>query len=216
MRPAYKLLAFAWIALVVAIVSVFIIANMDEPVEESTYVAPHSVDRPGVTYTEYRMSNDTCSVLFACSVEEFFGEPYDFSWTEDFRTYSRKGENGDLLLRLNDQQKKDWIARYSKAIKRARDVGVEFSDDYTKITLRGYKETMGKLVHTCMWSSTGALVQQVVAGTEPDKAQIQVVVIDAVTNDVVYSILCPQEPFFYSYDAYGLNSIHSNWVDPAA
>ena len=208
MHISHKTFIGALLFVIAFIVVLFIGANTYEKPEE-IYVAPHSEDLPGVTYTEYRMSSDTCVLLFGRPADEFFSRPYDFSWTEDFRTYSRLEDNGDLMLRLNDQQKNDWWERHGKEINQANDVGVEISSNYTKITLRGYKETMGTLVHAAIVSLRGLHVRQVLNGTQPGQTKVEIVVIDAGTDDIVYSVVDPQEKLHYSYEEYGLSSIHS-------
>ncbi len=208
MHISHKTFIGALLFVIAFIVVLFIGANTYEKPEE-IYVAPHSEDLPGVTYTEYRMSSDTCVLSFGRPADEFFSRPYDFSWTEDFRTYSRLEDNGDLLLRLNEQQKNDWWNHYNEAIQLVKDRGVEVASDYTKVTLRGYKETIASMMMPVIFAMRGFHVRQVLNGTEADEVQIEVVVIDAGTDDVVYSVVQPQEPLHYSHEGYGLSSIHS-------
>ncbi|MBQ7935196.1 MAG: hypothetical protein IJ333_02455 [Clostridia bacterium] len=207
MKTSHKILigGYTVIAVLVIIVLMHIAVGTNDPYED--YQAPHAADVPSVSYTEYKLSPDICQRLLGVTPEDFFSQPYPFSWTEDFRTYSKLDENGNLILRLNEQQKRDWRNQYTDEIAVAKTHGIKISADYTYMTTWSYMETIDSDITASILALRGLEINQLLNGQDPAELQITFVVMDAGTQTPVYTALWPIDEVKYTSGEYKLSSI---------
>ncbi len=87
---------------------------------------------------------DACEDVFGCTVEEFFDKDFDFyNKVGDFRKTSRINRQGDLVLRLTQTQANTLCLYLQEDVRNAeKQYNIEVSDDYSTITIYGYKETV--------------------------------------------------------------------------
>ena len=207
MKTSYKVLIVSYAIIIVLVIAIFIhiAVGRYDPYED--YQAPQAADVPSVSYTEYQLPTDICEQLFAVTPEEFFKQPLDFSWTEDFRTYSKLNKKGYLVLRLNEQQKEDWRQRYAVRIGVAKSREIEISSDYTRMTTWSYAETIDSDITAAFLAMDGLIINQLLDGQDPVALQVTFTVMDAGTQCPVYSVLWPMEEARYTFNEYKLSSM---------
>lgn len=87
---------------------------------------------------------DECEDVLGCTAEEFFDKELDFyNEVGDFRKRARINKQGDLVLRLTQVQANAWCLSLQEDVRNAeKQYNIEVSDDYSTITIYGYKETV--------------------------------------------------------------------------
>ena len=87
-----------------------------------------------------------CKDVFGCTEEEFFDKEFDFyNKVGDFRKTSRINKQGDLVLRLTLTQANTLCLYLQEEVHNAEEeYNISVSDDYSTITIYGYKETVYK------------------------------------------------------------------------
>ena len=90
------------------------------------------------------ISADECEDVLGCTAEEFFDKELDFyNEVGDFRKRARINKQGDLVLRLTQVQANAWCLSLQEDVRNAeKQYNIEVSDDYSTITIYGYKETV--------------------------------------------------------------------------
>lgn len=136
--------------------------------------------------------------LFGCEPEEFFDYPYNYGddSCEDFRNHASIDQDGNLVLRLTDEQILTDLAAYDSDLERLDELeAVEISDDYTSITITGNKEE----VFDVFEREFGVLTvfdmahRQLYFGKDLDTISVTLTIVDKSSGQIIYNVTWPDE-----------------------
>lgn len=151
----------------------------------------------------YTFSPLICHVLFQETPEEFCAEKNKNTLIGDNYLYSRVVRNGNLLLVLTDNQKENWKnAMFKEDIFTpfVEASHVEFSEDYTNLTLKCYKETATDSMVSFSVSAVRAVFMQAVEEKKSEDIKVDIYFVDAVTGEVKYLVVYPDENLNFNID----------------
>lgn len=143
---------------------------------------------------QYQMSvaPEGCEDLFDCTPEEFFTMDFEaYDLPADFSKDCKILENGHLYIQLNEEQMYAWrnsslLTDYSAYPR------VSVSPDNKRVTVYAYDETVDDDVMIVLpIICTKLSVVQVIDGELYENVEIEVIVQDAVTNEVFFKGIWP-------------------------
>ncbi|MBQ7334430.1 MAG: hypothetical protein IJW95_03070 [Clostridia bacterium] len=142
----------------------------------------------------YQLNTDLegCEYLFGCTPEEFFTMDFEaYGLPADFSKDCKILENGHLRIQLNEEQMYAWrnsllLTDYSVYPR----IGV--SPDNKRVTVYAYDETVNDdVVAVLPIVLTKLSVAQGIDGELYENVEIEVIVQDAVTNEVFFRGIWP-------------------------
>lgn len=161
----------------------------------------------------YVFSPEICHVLMQKSPEEFCAEKGNGTLLGDNYIYSRVNKNGNLFLVLSNSQKENW--KYlvleddvTNSFKKLGDI--EISKDYTKCTLKCYKETALDNTASFITNVLHCVFIQAIEGKDSEDIKVECYFVDAITNEVKYYIVFPDEELNFSIDPNIFSSYKAN------
>ncbi len=157
-------------------------AETNKPEEVGMDVSDLEDDSPSVTY---RISPQSCYFLFDDTPEEFLPKADSFyGWTDDFSRKAEVDEEGYLLLTLSEKKIEEWSKSYDSYFEEVeKNDRITVSDDYKKITIIGYKETIARDIVSAWFLELGCRVKQFLNTPDGD-LKIERVIIDGGTGEV--------------------------------
>ena len=158
---------------------------------------------PEFQFNTYEFSPKTSLAFFGVKPESFFDVYYDYyDSCEDFRNHAQINEKGNLVLRLTKKQEEVFLQYYDSQLDDFKQVqGVNISNDYTLISIKGNREEVAEIIANKMSFYTVfdlANRQLIINKTDPDKIVVEVKVIDENTGNCVYNAVWPQEAINFS------------------
>ena len=151
----------------------------------------------------YAFTPEICNFLLQQSPEEFCAEKGKGTLIQDGYLYSRVNKDGNLVLVLNDIQKDNWktLMLQSKTLNLFKSFGdIEVSNDYTKCTIKCYKETVLDDTVAFMSNTIYCVFLQAIEGKNSEDIKVECDFVDAVTNEVKYHIVVPDEKLDFAVD----------------
>lgn len=159
--------------------------------------------------TTYVLPPEISLAIFGCEPSEFaYWELDIYSSTEDFREKAFVDVEGNLVLRLNEQQKeafrnKNWGISVDYLRKSEN---IQIAKDYTQVTILGYKETIVEDLTNIAFGYSSFLIEQLLTGKEPSTISVEFIIKDGVTGKTVYSVVAPGEAFSFGSKDYEFSS----------
>ena len=152
---------------------------------------------------KYVFSTEICTLLFQKSPEEFCEQKGKNTLIEDNYIYSKVDKNDNLILFLTNSQKERWIDLVFSdemfiLFRHAGDV--EISDNYTRCTIKCYKETALDNATSFISNALTCLFIQAIDGKESELISLDCYFVDAVTNEVKYHVVLPDKELKFSID----------------
>ena len=145
----------------------------------------------------YVLTPQMVSAIFGCELEDFFNEPLDWDGAcEDFRNHASIDQDGNLVLRLTDEQILTDLAAYDSDLERLDELeAVEISDDYTSITITGNKEEITDILwyEFGVWTVLDMAHHQLYFGSNLDKIFVTFTIVDKNSGQTVYTATWPDE-----------------------
>ena len=189
-----KLLSFGIIVLTCILVISFFKKDAPEEEKRNTYVfSPKMTDSFfGCTPSQFVKGNNHLAIN---------------DYGEDFYTHASVDENGNLMLRLTEQQEKDMVSQYGNTDFEALEntiEGLTFLENETGMIIRGNK----KQIINVIWSLPFFVVQEMAAKQvfvhkkTPEEVAVSVTIIDAGNDKVLYTATWPHEDFSFDTDDY--------------
>lgn len=149
------------------------------------------------SYTEYKLSPDSCMFVFSCNPDEFMQLELDFYTPfTDLRRRASIDKQGNLILKLNEDQKIAWRQSYmvDGFLEQVSELeNISISPDYTKVTINCYKETVISDFMATTYIYYGMSVYQLLNGIQPEDLAIEVVFKDGGTGEIIFTQLLPVE-----------------------
>ena len=144
----------------------------------------------------YTFSPLICRVLFQETPEEFCAEKVGNNALGGNYIYSRVDRNGNLFLALTDNQIENWKNALFKndlfrPIMGAGDI--KFFEDYTKCTVKCYKETVLDDIASFSLNAVYAVFMQAIEGKKSEDIKVDYYFVDAVTEEVKYHVVFPDK-----------------------
>lgn len=142
----------------------------------------------------YQLNTDLegCEYLFGCTPEEFFTMDFEaYGLPADFSKDCKILENGHLRIQLNEEQMYAWrnsllLTDYSAYPR----IGI--SPDKKRVTVYAYDETVDDDVRVAAYIIlTKLAVVHAIDGESYENAKIELIVQDAVTNEVFFKGIWP-------------------------
>lgn len=145
----------------------------------------------------YVLTPQMVSAFFGVELEDFFNAPVDWNGAcEDFRNHASIDQDGNLVLRLTDEQILTDLAAYDSDLERLDELeAVEISDDYTSITITGNKEE----VFDVFEREFGVLTvfdmahRQLYFGKDLDTISVTLTIVDKSSGQIIYNVTWPDE-----------------------
>lgn len=151
----------------------------------------------------YTFSPLICRVLFQETPEEFCAERGNSTLLGSNYIYSRVDKSGNVLLVLSDSQKENWKNAlfkndFFRPIMGAGDI--KFFEDYTKCTVKCYKETVLDDITSFSLNVVYAVFMQAIEGKKSEDIKVDCYFVDTVTEEVKYHVVYPDEKLNFSID----------------
>lgn len=147
--------------------------------------------------TTYELPPELCLGLFGKYPDEFFETTYPmYDSCEDFRTYAEVSREGNLVLRLTEEQEIVALQYADAGIEEFATVpGVEIADDYTSFTITGNEDSIADIVFTKypVWTAHDMAFRQLFSGKDPETISVTCTVVEENTKEVLYTATWPQE-----------------------
>ena len=162
--------------------------------------------------TVYIVAPQVWKSISGLSPEEFI-EVQDtwFSSKENFCEDARVGSDGNLLLTMTESQEIAWLGFYNRAFKDAEEQGFVIAGDYKSITVNSYKETLAADTTIAFLAAYSCLTRQILNGCDVNDVYVDLVFVDANTNEVRICARWPYEKVTVtSEDAEVFSSIYEN------
>ena len=151
-----------------------------------------------------------CEYLFGCTPEEFFTMDFEaYRLPADFSKDCKILENGNFYIQLNEDQMYEWrnsslLTDYSAYPR----IGV--SPDKKRVTVYAYDETVDDDVRVAAYIIlTKLAVVHAIDGESYENAKIELIVQDAVTNEVFFRGIWPDFDYI-DLSGYTISSLSEN------
>ena len=115
--------------------------------------------------------------------------------SSDFCTSAEVNEKGYLVLTLNEKQKQDWVDFEMKFINDANASNVDISSDYTKMTVQWSASVDNSI--SSLFSLGSCLTMQLLNGLEPETLQVEYVVVDSNSGEILLQAIWPYDKIDY-------------------
>lgn len=147
--------------------------------------------------TTFVIPSDMFLPLFGCEPEEFFSAPADWNGAcEDFRNYASIDQDGNIVLRLTDDQILTDLAMSYSDLEGLNELEeVEISDDYTSITITGNKEEVLNVFENefGIWTVFDMANYQLYGGRDAGTIFVTFTIVDENSGQIVYTATWPDE-----------------------
>lgn len=141
---------------------------------------------------KFTFSPRICKALFDCSPQEFFDLELDiYQNIIDFRTNARVSPEGNLVLMLSKKQRLALINSDLFDFSDYKNVEISYEDK--TVIVNGFAETAYEDIKASLIIADRVCVKLLLEDDINDEeAQIQYIIRDGVTGEIVYSITWPQ------------------------
>lgn len=160
----------------------------------------------------YEIPADLCVPILHVSAEDFFTRYCDYYDTlGDFRVYSKIDREGNLILRMTEEQRKGvieyehdgWDETGSIGVDDLSEIeGIEVAPDLTSVTVSCYKDNAIDQYFTARLGSWGIPAIQLLSGAEPEEIKLDIILKDAVTGEVVHTRSWPNLAYTMDQDTF--------------
>lgn len=148
------------------------------------------------TLTTYVIPPKIAKALTTKEPEEFVKMETPMSGvSSNFCTSAEVDENGYLVLTLNEKQKQDWVDFEMKFINDAKASNVDISSDYTKMIVK-WSASFDNSISSLL-ALGGCLTMQLLDGLEPETLQVEYMVVDNNSGDVLLQAFWPYDKIDY-------------------
>lgn len=152
----------------------------------------------------YVFSSEMCELFFSTTPEDFFEEYYSwYASSEDFREHASIDKDGNLVLRLTEEQENAHIMAWNSNLEEFKKVsGVEISDDYSNVIITGTKEEIRNILryklHIFLFVELS--YRQLYSGKKPETITVTFTLIESSTGKTVYTATWPQEDITITFN----------------
>lgn len=152
----------------------------------------------------YVFSPEMCKLFFSTTPEDFFEEYYSwYASSEDFREHASIDKDGNLVLRLTEEQENAHIMAWNSNLEEFKKVsGVEISDDYSNVIITGTKEEIRNILryklHIFLFVELS--YRQLYSGKKPETITVTFTLIESSTGKTVYTATWPQETITITFN----------------
>lgn len=95
-----------------------------------------------IYYKTYKLTPDDCDQIMTCSPTEFLNGNGEDSRYYNLFSAAKLDKRGNLNMILNKKARKFIADRSYEVIENAESNGIEFSDDFSEVTIYSYEETI--------------------------------------------------------------------------
>lgn len=152
--------------------------------------------------TEYILPPNISLALFGRTPENYFETYYSYyDWLGDFRDHAEIDKDGNLVLRLTEDQKEGLLRFYGDSVSGAKKMGIEISEDYTIVTFNFNEDEMQeKLENFPILMFNDMAIRQLFSDKDPATIKIECIVKDKETGNILYNASWPQEAISLSFE----------------
>ena len=158
------------------------------------------------------ISPDICKQLSPNTPEQFVMVEGKYSAFEGNYLFATVLKNGNLLVIVSDEQKKNIIEDSEESLQKNWSAyitdDVQISDNYSKVTTKCYLEQANDRVIYSILMVEGCLYHQILDGKKPDEISVQYEIYDSKTEELKFSSDYPKESMGFSVAELGLSSIY--------
>lgn len=153
----------------------------------------------------YVLSPEMCRLFYSTTPEDFF-EDFNPLWgdsCEDFKKHARVDKDGNLVLRLTEEQENAHIQAWNSNLEEFKKVsGVEIADDYSYVTITGNKEEIKHILqnHLHFFFLKEMPLRQLYNGKKPETITLTFSLIESSTGKTVYTATWPQETITITFN----------------
>ena len=154
--------------------------------------------------TLYRIPQRLFKGLFySLTTKEFFAQDlFLYDTCEDFRNKSYADDENNIVLLLTEAQKAAWLAKYNADLDNFEGLdGVEIANDYSKMTITKPKPQLKEFLDTYYDPNMpfDMVIRQIVSGKDIGNIAAEIVLIDEITGDIVYSVKWPDQEIKFEW-----------------
>ncbi len=158
----------------------------------------------------YKLSPKISNIVTGYTPREFHELRGKDTALENNFTYSKVDGDGNLILILTDNEKRNWEKQTdTPMLNIAREAGnIEISPDYTQCTIRCYRETVTDDLISFVVVLPECVFFQVLNGQDSNNIKVTCQIFDANTGQLKYSAVYPDEEiefFFATEDFSSMN-----------
>lgn len=162
------------------------------------------------TFTTFRISPDGCKELFDKSPEEFVSVADTFfPWTDNFAEAAILDEDGFLLLTLSEKSQNEWKEAFQPYLDKAEACNrITISEDYTQITVAGFKETITVDLMTSRMACHACIINLFLKHKNFENIKIEYTIIDGKTSEIKKTVNWPEQGFSMQLSTADFSSIY--------